>query len=159
MARDVEYYKDEGLFKLRVCGIIRKGDKVLIEKDSNSQLWSYPGGRVKLGESTIEAVKRELKEELGIEIEVVKKLACIQLFSKLPNNAIFHEIGFYYQVNNLQPLPCQDFDIEEEIDKGKQKHNFKWITIDQLKEMDVVPRALKDVIISDLENQDIISCF
>ena len=67
----------------------------------------------------------------------------------------FHEIGFYYLMKaNIEP---KDFSIEEN-DKGKlRKHEFKWITKEELKNLDVRPTALKEVILNNLENQEIIS--
>ena len=77
------------------------------------------------------------------------------MFFTRDDNMPFHEIGFYYLMKaNVEP---KDFVIEEN-DKGKlRKHEFKWITKDELKNLDVRPTALKDVILNDLENQEIIS--
>ena len=36
--------------------------------------WSVPGGAVEFGETMENALKRELREELGIEIEIIKPL-------------------------------------------------------------------------------------
>ena len=40
-------------------------------------LWSQPGGRVRFGESIYDAVNRELKEELGIEVELIEPLQVV----------------------------------------------------------------------------------
>ncbi|KFC58518.1 hypothetical protein FEM08_27310 [Flavobacterium gilvum] len=37
--------------------------------------WEFPGGKLEKNESEIECIKREIKEEINIEIEVVKKLS------------------------------------------------------------------------------------
>lgn len=50
-----------------VAGFIQKKDKFLIAKKKD--LWELPGGKVKKGEEKKEALKREIKEELEIEIE------------------------------------------------------------------------------------------
>jgi 8-oxo-dGTP diphosphatase len=36
--------------------------------------WEFPGGKLEINESEIECIKREIKEEINIEIEVIKRL-------------------------------------------------------------------------------------
>ena len=155
MARDVKFWKEDGSFKLRVCGVVQVGDKILIDNCDNAPFWGYPGGHVELGESTREAVVREVKEEIGVDAEIIKNLASIQLFFTREDGKPFHEIGFYYLMKaNIEP---KNLTIEEN-DKGKlRKHQFRWVTKEELKNLDVRPTELKKVIPNDLENQEIIS--
>lgn len=155
MARDVKFWKEDGSFKLRVCGVVQVGDKILIDNCDNAPFWGYPGGHVELGESTREAVIREVKEETGVDAEIIKNLASIQLFFTREDGKPFHEIGFYYLMKaNIEP---KNLTIEEN-DKGKlRKHQFRWVTKGELKNLDVRPTELKEVILNDLENQEIIS--
>lgn len=51
-----------------------RGDKVLlIKRGTPPRLgqWSLPGGRMELGETTVAAALRELKEETGVEAEIL----------------------------------------------------------------------------------------
>ncbi len=156
MGIDVKFSRDEGSFKLRVCGVIISNGKILIERGEDSNFWGYPGGHVELGEDTRTAVVREVYEETKIETQIVKTLANIQLFFPREDRKPFHEIGYYYLLKSKNELPTKDFSVEE-IDKGeKKKHDFKWVTFDELKQIDLRPVALKDVIINHLENQEII---
>mgnify|MGYP001577421510 CR=1 FL=1 len=55
-----------------VCGIIYKGDKILLTRRKKGKslegFWEFPGGKVEKEETDTIALKRELKEELGLEI-------------------------------------------------------------------------------------------
>ena len=61
-----------------VAAVIKKKDKYLIvQRNKNKYLglkWEFPGGKVEKGESLEDAVKREIKEELSIKINVIKKI-------------------------------------------------------------------------------------
>ena len=63
-----------------VGAIIFEGDKVLLAKRGRKPLegaWSLPGGAQKLGETIEAALKREIFEETGLEIEVIRFAAMI----------------------------------------------------------------------------------
>ena len=54
-------------------GVLFDGASVLLAKRGQEPAkgtWSLPGGAVELGERIIDALKREIREEIGIEIEV-----------------------------------------------------------------------------------------
>ena len=56
-----------------VGAIIIRGSRILLIKrasEPNKGMWSVPGGLVRAGEKLEEALKREVKEETGLEIEV-----------------------------------------------------------------------------------------
>jgi 8-oxo-dGTP diphosphatase len=56
-----------------VGGVIFDGTSVLLAKRGQEPAkgtWNLPGGAVELGEKIIDALKREIREEIGIEIEV-----------------------------------------------------------------------------------------
>lgn len=57
-------------------GIIEKDGKVLIAQrhrdDSNGLKWEFPGGTLNKGECGEEGVVREIMEELGLVVEVVR---------------------------------------------------------------------------------------
>ena len=55
-----------------VCGVIYKDDKILLTRRKKGKslegYWEFPGGKVEKEETDTIALKRELKEELGLEI-------------------------------------------------------------------------------------------
>lgn len=60
------------MFKSAVHMIIMNNDKLLIQKRKGTKLWpgyyALPAGHIDVGENQYEALIREAKEELGIEI-------------------------------------------------------------------------------------------
>lgn len=64
------------------CAIIEHDHKVLIcQRSERMRLplkWEFPGGKVEAGESREDCLKREIKEELGLEIEVGTALTAVE---------------------------------------------------------------------------------
>jgi A/G-specific adenine glycosylase len=65
-----------------VVGIIRKDGKYLIQKRPSSgllaDLWEFPGGKREPGETLVEALRRELREELGVEVAAARPLITVR---------------------------------------------------------------------------------
>lgn len=61
------------------CAIILFESKILVTQRSEKMKlplkWEFPGGKLEHNESEIECVKREIREEINIEIEVINKLS------------------------------------------------------------------------------------
>ena len=64
---------DEKRFRV-VAALIRKNGKVLLTQRWPGKhlglTWEFPGGKVEPGETDEEALKRELQEELGIDVQI-----------------------------------------------------------------------------------------
>ncbi len=48
------------------------GERILIIRRRDNGMWCQPGGHIEPGESVAEACAREVKEETGLEVEVVR---------------------------------------------------------------------------------------
>ena len=63
------------------AAVIERGGKVLIarrkEGDRFEGRWEFPGGKIEAGESSEECLRRELREELGVEIEAPEFLCSV----------------------------------------------------------------------------------
>nr|WP_247682427.1 8-oxo-dGTP diphosphatase MutT [Pseudoalteromonas sp. MMG013] len=63
-------------------GVIKTGSKIFISKRHESQhqggLWEFPGGKVEIGETAFTALKRELKEEVNIDVLGSRELQIIE---------------------------------------------------------------------------------
>ncbi|RBN49732.1 DNA mismatch repair protein MutT [Flavobacterium psychrolimnae] len=61
------------------CAIILVENKILVAQRSEKMKlplkWEFPGGKLEENETEIDCIKREIKEEINIEIEVLRKLS------------------------------------------------------------------------------------
>ena len=134
--------RTNNLPKVVVGGLIYQNEKILIcqrkEEGDHPLKWEFPGGKLKDNENNQEALKRELNEELSIEI----------------NDMIFFDEYLYEYKKiskNLKLVFFQIFQFEGEI-QNKVHQQLKWIEISKLGDYDFLEGDLK--IIDKLMNND-----
>ncbi|MDM5189028.1 NUDIX hydrolase [Bacillus sp. DX4.1] len=138
---DLTFKSEKTCFNYRVGAICIQQDKILLLQNEGEDFWYVPGGRVKMLENSESAVKRELKEELGVNIEVKRLLWMVENFFTYDEHD-FHEISFYYEVA-LDELPSEgdkSFILEED---GRQ-YLFQWIPLEYIGDLEVKPDFLKE---------------
>jgi len=66
-----------------VIGVLRRGDELLAIRRAagiaKGGCWCFPGGHLEYGETSRMAVVRELREELGIDVEPVRRLGSVRV--------------------------------------------------------------------------------
>ena len=79
-----------------VGAIIFRGDTVLLvkrNKEPSKGLWSIPGGLVELGESVKDAMRREVREECGIDVQPKELFEVVDAVSRDPMGRVrFHYV-------------------------------------------------------------------
>lgn len=91
--------------------IFRHGLLLITQRHSDAHLgglWEFPGGKIDHGESAEECLKRELMEELGIEVEVKELIEAIT--HEYPEKTV--RLKFFRCVwlrNEPRALGCADF--------------------------------------------------
>lgn len=104
-----------------VAGVLRdtRGRILLARRTEGRDLagaWEFPGGKVESGESPVEALKRELHEELGIDIGEVEPL--ISVPQHYSNKSIVLDV---YSVLSFTGKP-----------KGREKQALAWSPLEKL---------------------------
>jgi 8-oxo-dGTP diphosphatase len=108
-------------------GILRKNDKILIcqrKKGGRYELrWEFPGGKRENGETTEQCVRRELHEELAIDIQSIKKI---------------HTEAAYYEDGGMFNVAYCFISGYSGEPKNNIFEQIRWVTLDELKHMDLL---------------------
>lgn len=146
---DATFQTEVGRFNYRVAGILIHQNQLLVMTDERSPYYYLPGGRVSMSEVSTEAIKREIKEELEVEVEVSRLLWVVEnFFTEQQSGEQFHEIGMYYllQLKSHQLLKQgHEFIMNE---GGYKKLTFKWISLEQVKDLNLYPLFIKEKVMN-----------
>ncbi len=124
------------MFTIRVYGILIEQSRLLVTDEFRLGIFmtKFPGGGLEYGEGTLDCLKREWKEETGLEIEVISHYYTTDFFQpafKLPESR--QVINIYYRVRAIHPYQLTTtkkvFDFPE-ITDGAQ--TFRWIPLSEV---------------------------
>lgn len=154
---DINFKAENYTFNYRVAAIIRYQDKILVEKNREVDYYGLIGGRCKLGEDSITALKREILEETNEETEYVRTVGVLEnFFTSRYTNSPYHEILIIHELRFKNPEAYKKSSIINLEEKKNAK--FYWIEESELKKSKVEPaivfRHLEDKAIFHFINKD-----
>jgi ADP-ribose pyrophosphatase YjhB (NUDIX family) len=133
-------------FNFRAAAVIvDEGHILLCQSHAAPTFWFLPGGRVDLMEATPETVRREMREELGAEVEIERLQFVVENFFTLEEKR-FHEIGFYYRCRLTDPAVLDKSRVWQGVVDGTYKLDIRWFRLDELDQVDVRPPFLADAL-------------
>lgn len=144
MNKDINFKSDDYTFSIRTVGVTVRDGKVLLQREKDGNEYALPGGTVKLGETSVETLIREYKEETGDDIAVNRLIWTEENFGEYCGKKQ-HSIAFYYLIDfceNSKTLELNEF--------VSQKDNCNvilgWMPIEELKNITIYPIFFKDEI-------------
>ena len=142
--KDISIMIEDVKFNYRAGLIIEKEEQVLVEFNPEIDFVTLPGGRVKTLESSFEALKREINEEMGINInkEEVSLKSLIENFFEM-NNKKYHELYLLYRLE----VKSNDKRFKDGMKNLDSKASYyKWVDKDKLAEVNLLPTVLRDTV-------------
>lgn len=122
---------DDMQVSIHVYGIAVQDGKALISPQFDGYDW--PGGTFKIGEDTVRTLKREFKEETGLDVEPIRLLDVeTSLFHHYKRGTDHHSILVFYLVKVVGgELSDDGFDTDER----EYASLAKWVGLDDLRKM------------------------
>ncbi len=115
-----------------VAAIIHKDNKILATKRGYGEFinqWEFPGGKIEENETKEEALIREIKEELNVEIEIT-------------NFAL--DLEYQYPTFYLK-MSCYDCIIKKGTPKLLEHNDARWLSRDELDDVNWIPADIAAV--------------
>jgi ADP-ribose pyrophosphatase YjhB (NUDIX family) len=122
-----------------VSALIKNGGKYLIVRDDGFSFWRPPGGRVDWGEPIDKALKREMREELCTNIEVVRVLGFGE-DSPIRETRGFktHRVVLYYL--------CRTKGKIKSYNDSEHGAKMKWVSLGELLKTKELEPAFRDMV-------------
>jgi ADP-ribose pyrophosphatase YjhB (NUDIX family) len=120
-------------FRVIVVGLIKKDESYLLGKKPDNtgpypNTWHLPGGGINLDkESLEEALRREIKEESGIEIKEMQSIGIDEDYEKDKHGELTHYVFLDFKANYLSG------DIKANDDMKK----IEWVEINKIKKLNL----------------------
>lgn len=115
-----------------VAAIIHKDNKILATKRGYGEFinqWEFPGGKIEENETKEEALIREIKEELNVEIEI----------TNFALNLEYQYHTFYLKMS------CYDCIIKKGTPKLLEHNDARWLSKDELDDVNWIPADIAAV--------------
>src|SRR6185295_699375 len=126
------------LIPVSVKGIVFENDKVWLRKNERQE-WELPGGKLDEGEQPEETVTREMREELGFDVGVIKPVQAHLYAIKKSTDESKGVLVVSYLCKIIQK--SGNFEIEGEAGKAE----FKPFTLEEIASLNM-PQFYKDAI-------------
>lgn len=122
-----------------VLAVIKRKDKFLltyrVEPEGKPKSvyvgWQLPGGKLEFGEKPQDSLKREIKEEVGFEINIIRLLS--KIFSDVRTTKNGQWQGIFI------PYLCEMQNPQNKIVLNKEASKYGWFSLNEVKSLKTLP--------------------
>ena len=136
-------------FNYRIVGVAIHDGRILVHRAEKDDFWALAGGRGEFMETATDTLRREMQEEIGVDVRVERLLWVVENF--FPFEGLqFHEIGMYFLMTLPPDCPylSQDTFYGQEFASGpdgEQRYHliFQWLPLVGLDKVPLYPEFLR----------------
>ncbi len=121
--------------RVGVGGVIVEGGRILLVKRAKAPsagLWAIPGGGLELGETVPEAVRREVREETGLEIDTGEVATVVDVIERSDDG----RVRFQYVLIDLFARV-----VGGQLHVASDISDARWVSAAELDDLDMAPRV------------------
>lgn len=140
-ARDLErrFFEETGARRrIRVAAraLVLLDEHILLQRlDYTDAYWYFPGGEVEFGETLEQSIRRELAEEISLDVRrIVYRFTANNRFAR--DGGEFHLLEHFFEVT---PSSFEAESLEDSV-------LVAWHPIDSLSRMDIRPWGVRDIL-------------
>ena len=124
-------------FHLIARAVILDDDHVLLARQKGMSNTFLPGGHINIGESAVAALKREIDEELGLELDVEGYLGAVE--------AGWEDDGAeQFEINHIFKAGIKGTSFGSPLKSQEDHLDFLWSSIDDLCANELLPHPFRD---------------
>jgi 8-oxo-dGTP diphosphatase len=113
-----------GIIKSQAYCILEQDGRIMLTKDVDSNGYKLPGGAVEEDELIRDAAVREVKEEVGLDVNLIKLVTIQDYINPKPDHG--HKIRFYFTAEVVGGV---------EHKREREVAEIKWVSKDELSQM------------------------
>jgi len=126
-------------FHLIARAVIFNGNNVLLARQKGMDNTFLPGGHIEIGESVVTALKREINEELGLDLDVEEYLGVVEANWVCGGRE-------HFEINHVFKANIKDLNFDSPLKSCEDHLEFLWSSIGDLNENNLLPHPLKRLI-------------
>ena len=145
MMMNLDFEKDNYKFNARASAIILNTDKtkiLLFKVEDGRDYYLLPGGRIEIFEDSKSAITREVKEELGYELDF--DFCSIQENFAIRDNKRIMQYCFCYKAVYNGEIKENSFKCND-----NEHQKFYWVNINELSKYKIYPESTYDLLSDD----------
>lgn len=114
-------------FNVRVYGLCIRNDEILLvhEQLNGFEFTKFPGGGLEYGEGLIDGLKREIREELGLEVKILEHFYTTDFFQRSAFMQNEQLLSVYYRIELMDCPPTEQFPMQQ-VQSAQHTLNFYW---------------------------------